>query len=1439
MAYTDYLDDVQEIYIGYYQRPADPGGLVFWAQKLDGVGGNLDDIIEAFANSAEAQTLYGPINSETIGDVIDEIYMACFNRLPDPAGKAFYEAGFNAVPPIFTAATIMLNIIDGAQGEDLQTINNKLTAAELFTETIDPGLDGRDLQATYSGDADAQAGRDFLSINPPPPDVTFNPISIPTPGETTDYIQEFIADPGDPILGAGQTLILTENPDNFNLSSSHTVDTVRGIQSDDGTFTPGDLIVGNGETVFKLIADGGTPVVATVNNVAQIDLFSVADTKIEAVDFNNIGAINVTGGSNGNSILIDNLNLGTMLTISGVTGSISASFDIPGVDADLWLYTGNAELAYGLLDADGNLTLSLPDGGSGSAEFWGGPVNLGTISVVGGNDTWSGVDIGYSGTAAEDVVAGDVDVQIGNSSSFSLDIYATGDVTIGNVSMVAGNSAGLYYSAFAEGDILLGSINMTAGTYSTLDVDISGSGNISMGDVSLLADISSSVTLSVDAWSGDITIGNVTAVVGDFYGIEIDINNTNTTTVDVGEITVGDITAVAGNDANIDVEVTAYASYSGDVGNVSVGNVVAVAGGDSYIDLDFHDWAYYEDVGDLTVGDITASVGDNTSTVLGDTGVSVSVTAQATSGMVGNISVGNIDVTVGNGISNTITVDRVYGKVNIGNSGENGVGDVSVGNVTMTGGNYASLTFDQWNYNDDDGNVGNVTIGQISMTAGETAYVDIQASNYLYGSGTVGDMTVGGINVVVAQDSEVDISIKQYASAGDVGALNVGNISIVAGDNAEIDAYITSSAYDGNAGPMTVGDITIAASATTTVDLSGFSSIYMTIDHMAWYSHDLLGAETIGDITLSVGNDSSITLEIDQTGTATLVDDLSIGAVNLVAGNSSTVDAYIYFSNYMDDGDLANFSLEALNVTIGNDSSFDGYIDISKEYDGNLGDVSIGSISLNVGADSYASFSADISVSDGDAGNLDFGDHTIVAGTSSTVYLSLSADVHGDIASLGYGDLSFTVGEDESVYWSPTIWAEGDIGDIRVGDISANLSADAYLSVSLNVTAASGDIGNITIGDIDVYVGQDAEVGYLDFTFSASQDIGLMAVGDISISADVSSSLYASFSLDAGDDVAGMTVGDLSISALAGSTVSASFTISASGDAGFMTVGDISITAQDGLVTQAMIDATGDAFVAADLGLHANGAYIELDYNLYGDDDGDFTVGDITVNLDTLSDVNINISTTNSGDVNIGNLTVSGAVGVVDYAGTAANQTGSFDINVTTFGDITIGNVDYSGYLDDATIDLSWTDLGAASIIGSANDDIITGNAAANTISGGEGQDDMTGGAGNDTFAFNQGDSGLTVPTIDTITDWTSSDFLKFGLVNGSTTNYVEGTGAVDLADFLQDARDTLDSTIKYYADTFGGNTYVAVNYGSGEADMVVELVGVDLGAISQLDIIA
>jgi hypothetical protein len=178
-ASSDYYDTVQKVYIGYYQRPADPGGLLFWAQILNQANGNLKGIIEAFATSPESKALYGTIDNTTIGSVVDAIYMALFNRAPDAGGKEFWVDAFKSGQ--VTPAGIMLIMLEGAQNDDSKTINNKVVAANLFTKTIDPELDGKKLRAVYEGNAAIKAARDFLNA------VAAD--KVPTQADTRQYFQ--------------------------------------------------------------------------------------------------------------------------------------------------------------------------------------------------------------------------------------------------------------------------------------------------------------------------------------------------------------------------------------------------------------------------------------------------------------------------------------------------------------------------------------------------------------------------------------------------------------------------------------------------------------------------------------------------------------------------------------------------------------------------------------------------------------------------------------------------------------------------------------------------------------------------------------------------------------------------------------------------------------------------------------------------------------------------------------------------------------------------------------------------------------------------------------------------------------------------------------------------------------------------------------------------
>lgn len=277
MAAANYFDQVQKIYIAFYQRPADPAGLAYWADRIEAAGGNTDAVVSAFANSPEATTLYGTINSTTIGGVVDQIFQALFNRAPDAAGKKFYVDGFNA--GTFTPGKIALDVLNGAMGNDSVTLANKLLVANDFTQQVDGRAfsdvyfgTGTTFDATYAGNADAIAARGILA------GVTADPATVLNPGQVTDLIKSDIANTGDAILGqsSGQTFTLTEAVDNIQgTAGDDTI--VAGPGSAGGVHTLGasDVIDGGAGTDKIIITSakaGGTGeiVVPRMSNVENV-----------------------------------------------------------------------------------------------------------------------------------------------------------------------------------------------------------------------------------------------------------------------------------------------------------------------------------------------------------------------------------------------------------------------------------------------------------------------------------------------------------------------------------------------------------------------------------------------------------------------------------------------------------------------------------------------------------------------------------------------------------------------------------------------------------------------------------------------------------------------------------------------------------------------------------------------------------------------------------------------------------------------------------------------------------------------------------------------------------------------------------------------------------------------------------------------------------------
>jgi hypothetical protein len=138
---------VQKAYVSYYGRPADPGGLAYWASRMDAEGGSLNAVIGAFGNSDEFNRRYGGLNYTQL---VTKIYQQTLGRDPDPAGLNWYVNELQAGRR--TLQSITLDVLNGATtAPDSTVVANKLDVANHFTGKVAAGC-------AYGGEQTGVAG---------------------------------------------------------------------------------------------------------------------------------------------------------------------------------------------------------------------------------------------------------------------------------------------------------------------------------------------------------------------------------------------------------------------------------------------------------------------------------------------------------------------------------------------------------------------------------------------------------------------------------------------------------------------------------------------------------------------------------------------------------------------------------------------------------------------------------------------------------------------------------------------------------------------------------------------------------------------------------------------------------------------------------------------------------------------------------------------------------------------------------------------------------------------------------------------------------------------------------------------------------------------------------------------------------------------------------
>jgi hypothetical protein len=149
---TSIEQQAEAMYVAYFGRAGDPVGTYYWMGDLD-TGQIIDNVAMDFANQVESQNLYTFLASLTNASdtarvqFIDAIYQNLFNRAPDTAGLNYWDNELQQDQQTLTGNALfqavggfILEVIRGAQdsaaGQDITSIQNKVTVATYFTEQL-------------------------------------------------------------------------------------------------------------------------------------------------------------------------------------------------------------------------------------------------------------------------------------------------------------------------------------------------------------------------------------------------------------------------------------------------------------------------------------------------------------------------------------------------------------------------------------------------------------------------------------------------------------------------------------------------------------------------------------------------------------------------------------------------------------------------------------------------------------------------------------------------------------------------------------------------------------------------------------------------------------------------------------------------------------------------------------------------------------------------------------------------------------------------------------------------------------------------------------------------------------------------------------------------------------------------------------------------------
>ena len=578
MATTATATDVENAYLAYFGRPADPEGMNYW------IGKSIATMQAGFAASQEYQNLYGGMTNT---QVVTQVYQNLLGRAPDAGGLAYWVNQMNLGAA--TVATIVTQMQANAEGVDIATLANRFVFAIHFTED----LTSQSQIAGYSGTAAANAARIAVS------QVTNTSSSLAT-AESNMALDIQAVDNGESpvaLAAANAAAAATAATNASNLASYGSIDGVTqpsaantfALSSGSNTVT---MVVGS-SAVTDTFTNTSAPTSLIVNvsgsSTGALGIAAFTNNSLTSATFNNTSAsaltvsgitdtalatLTIGGGSGTGSEAITVINdAASTLTIHGnnfSTGGATVTLTSPTV-ATLNVYAGGDNLVIAPF-ADNSLTNLTLGNGSGTAY---------SLTLDGLTDSSNLVlnILGYAGPVNENALTlTGTSFTVNDSSNANQSLVAFTDNNL--TSLTLNNTPAIGPSA------LLTASGITSGATGTVTVADTGTEAVTINSLTLSG--AGNHTIS-NSGAGLLTIGslsdstgaNILAISSSGAGGILDSADTTTagtvtfTNSGGGTITESNMTA------NVATAINLVNGVTGTIGDSSASAVTVLGSGDN------------------------------------------------------------------------------------------------------------------------------------------------------------------------------------------------------------------------------------------------------------------------------------------------------------------------------------------------------------------------------------------------------------------------------------------------------------------------------------------------------------------------------------------------------------------------------------------------------------------------------------------------------------------------------------------------------------------------------------------------------------------------------------------------------------------------------------------------------------------------------------------